>query len=270
MFEAIYYGLTKIVIGFCLIISPIVLLLSFIGVVEWESAFEPIAFYIFTLIDIALLFWWASRERKRMIALISICVVIAIALCIPPLMKLSERNHAYEEAMELIEKKRYMYAADVLKPYAEYDDKEIYALWNLCEAHVRYYSEEVISAGAYASSYDFSMPLMKKLESEEAFVQRVIEEARILREKEKEAEWEQWKRAQRQKVATGVPFVGMSESDIDNTSLGKHSGEIRHNYEVKDGNSYIANLYDFVRYGKRIFTARCVDGKVYQVWDYRD
>ena len=30
------------------------------------------------------------------------------------------------------------------------------------------------------------------------------------------------------------------------------------------------NLYDWYRNGKRIYTVRCLDGEVIQVWDHRD
>lgn len=67
-----------------------------------------------------------------------------------------------------------------------------------------------------------------------------------------------------------VPYVGMSESQISNTSLGAPSSKVRHNRQVKNGQQYTANLYDYYKDGALIFTARCVQGKVIQVWDKRD
>ncbi len=67
-----------------------------------------------------------------------------------------------------------------------------------------------------------------------------------------------------------VPYVGMPESKINSTSLGRASSEVRHNNEMIGGQVYVANLYDFKRNGVTIFTARCVQGKVIQVWDDRD
>ena len=64
-----------------------------------------------------------------------------------------------------------------------------------------------------------------------------------------------------------VPYVGMSENMIDKTDLGKPRDEVRHNKEVMGGLAYEANLYDFEKDGWIIFTARCVQGKVIQVWD---
>ena len=69
---------------------------------------------------------------------------------------------------------------------------------------------------------------------------------------------------------SGVPFVGMSENDINRTSLGAPSSEIRHNKECINGKQYTANLYDFYKGSSKVFTARCVQGKVTDVWDHRD
>jgi hypothetical protein len=63
--------------------------------------------------------------------------------------------------------------------------------------------------------------------------------------------------------------VGMSESEIKNTSLGAPSSKVRHNYECISGEQYLANLYDFKSGNKTIFTARCVQGRVTEVWDHR-
>lgn len=60
------------------------------------------------------------------------------------------------------------------------------------------------------------------------------------------------------------------EERIADTSLGKPSEKVRHNYEIKGGKSYLVNLYDFYQNGKIIFTARCVDGVVTEVRDSRD
>lgn len=71
-------------------------------------------------------------------------------------------------------------------------------------------------------------------------------------------------------LETASPYEGMSENDISNTSLGSPSANIRHNNECIGGEQYQANLYDFMEDGYVIFTARCVQGKVIQVWDNRD
>jgi hypothetical protein len=58
----------------------------------------------------------------------------------------------------------------------------------------------------------------------------------------------------------------MSETLISSTDLGKPDSEVRHN---RASNGQMANLYDYKENGWTIFTARCVQGKVTEVWDYR-
>jgi len=69
---------------------------------------------------------------------------------------------------------------------------------------------------------------------------------------------------------SGLPHVGMPEDQIDSTSLGPPDGDVRHNYEAINGQQYRANIYDFSGPDGVIFTVKCVNGTVTQVWDYRD
>ena len=70
-------------------------------------------------------------------------------------------------------------------------------------------------------------------------------------------------------LSKSLPYVGMSERDISKTSLGSPSATVRHNYEMVSGEQVLANLYDYTKNGYVIFTARCVNGKVTDVWDHR-
>ena len=72
-----------------------------------------------------------------------------------------------------------------------------------------------------------------------------------------------------QSLAKSLPYVGMSEKYINDTALGKPSSTVRHNREMVNGQSLVANLYDYTRNGYVIFTARCINGEVYQVFDHR-
>ena len=81
----------------------------------------------------------------------------------------------------------------------------------------------------------------------------------------------QEKEAQEERIRAGIPYVGMSESYISQTSLGAPSSKVRHNTDMKNGQVYTANLYDFYNAeGKLVFTARCLRGVVKEVWDTRD
>ena len=66
-----------------------------------------------------------------------------------------------------------------------------------------------------------------------------------------------------------IPYIGMSESRIDSTSLGTAKRRGHTNNEMINGQVYPAYLYDFYCGNTLVFTARCVQGRVYNVWDYR-
>ena len=73
----------------------------------------------------------------------------------------------------------------------------------------------------------------------------------------------------REQDVIDLPYVGMPESRIYDTSLGAPDDEIRHNNEMIGGLQYTANLYDFKVNGWTVFIARCVNGEVTDIWDYR-
>lgn len=65
-----------------------------------------------------------------------------------------------------------------------------------------------------------------------------------------------------------MPYVGMSESNINDTVLGTNY-EIVHNYEYIKGKKIRANVYRFKKGNGIIFVARCLNGRVDSVSDYR-
>ena len=71
------------------------------------------------------------------------------------------------------------------------------------------------------------------------------------------------------KIRSSVPFVGMSESRINDTILGTNY-EIVHNSEYIKGEKVRANIYRFKKGNGIIFVARCLQGKVVKGIDYRD
>lgn len=72
-----------------------------------------------------------------------------------------------------------------------------------------------------------------------------------------------------EKLKNSVPYVGMSENNINDTVLGCDY-EIVHNYSWRNGEKIQANVYRFRKYGKIIFVARCLNGCVDSLSDYRD
>ena len=145
-----------------------------------------------------------------------------------------------------------------------YNDYEFcYALWNhqtgsIDTAH--WAIEQVDGSHFRGKRHDFYQEKLALIEKDYAIY--------VIKKEAREAE----QRTQESKTPKRIdlPYVGMSESMISKTSLGAPREKVRHNTEMISGNVYQANLYDFVKDGKCIFTARCIQGKVTQVWDMRD
>ena len=79
---------------------------------------------------------------------------------------------------------------------------------------------------------------------------------------------EQQEKEYLQSLAKSLPYVGMPEKYISKTALGSPSSTVRHNREMVNGKSLVANLYDYTRNGYVIFTARCINGVVTDVFDH--
>lgn len=109
--------------------------------------------------------------------------------------------------------------------------------------------------GNFKPQYEDFLAEQKRLAEEQ---RKKDEEGRRIREQE---EAEQLKKS--------VPYVGMSESKINGTVLGTNY-ELVHNYEWISGERIRANVYRFKKGNGIIFVARCLNGRVDSVSDYRD
>ena len=109
--------------------------------------------------------------------------------------------------------------------------------------------DEIITfKGNFKQEYDEYL-IEKKRQSEE----------RMKIEQEREVE----------KLKSFVPYVGMSENQINSTSLGKYAN-LFHNTEIINGSAYTANIYEFKKGDNIVFRARCLLGKVSSISDLRD
>lgn len=168
----------------------------------------------------------------------------------------------YEEAENLIAEESYTDARKKLETIEDDNYRDTVSLINLCKAHEMYDIGNVSSASSLLRNVTFPFQGIEQLKKIENFRKVVEIEYELALKREMED--------RRKRLENGVPYVGMWEGDIGRTSLGEPAPEIRHNNEMKNGNIYQANLYDFKEGNATIFTARCVDGWVTQVWDRRD
>lgn len=200
---------------------------------------------------------------------ITICLAIAAVLVftiVPNVLENRRTEEIYARAEGLIDNESYDKALAKLKIIEEKNLKDSTALINLCNAHILYREGNI--PAAYFELYDaeFNYQTDKALKKINDFKKTVEIEYDDCLVEAANARAEEY----RQKVKNGVPFVGMRECDIANTILGSPSPIVRHNSEMINGKVHEANLYDFKSGSTIIFTARCVQQRVTEVWDKRD
>lgn len=172
----------------------------------------------------------------------------------------------YKQAESNISLANYIKAKELLNQIKNKKYKDTEALLALCEAYDEY--ERGCSVDAYYALHTvvFHYQNAEQMSTIEQFKAMLVAEYdNYVTQKEKERQQEYYN-----KLTNGVPFVGMSEANISSTILGFPSSKMRHNYEYINGERYVANLYDFYDGSKKIFTARCVNGKVTEVWGERN
>ena len=176
----------------------------------------------------------------------------------------------YTEAEKLIDQEQYEAASDVLSIIEQENYENTQELMGYCQAHISYDSGNLEAAYKELKYGTYENQPTERKQKMIAFKNRVVREYDAYCEAERKLQQEQAEKEYRQKVRMGVPFVGMLESDISNTILGNPSPKTRGNHECINGKQYKATLYDFMEDGYVIFTARCIQGKVTEVWDERD
>lgn len=206
-----------------------------------------------------------KTNRIKRIAIILTTAIITVVVVIFVINRLN-LSSIYKKGEELIASNEYEQAIEQLSLIKEKNFKDTESLIALCEAYKFYES------GFIASAYDRIDKITIRYDSDciskqsvREFKNRVQEEYKVYKhqmEIKKEQEREN-------RITSGIPYVGMSESRIADTSLGAPSDNVRHNIEIKKERRYTANIYDFYKNGTRIFTARCVNGVVTEVWDDR-
>ncbi len=200
-----------------------------------------------------------ARKRNRTVFLISLGVTILVAV----LLLTVPNAQKYNKAVQLMNNGQYSEAALLFESLKEYSKSEAY--YNYCMA------QESASKGRYSSASFYLSGIGKKLSKSEYPV-GYVEFAQMVKEEEDKARAESEKLARErydEEVRTGVPFVGMYESDIGKTTLGRPNGTPWHNYNWERGKKIQATIYEWHRDGYVVFSARCLHGTVEQVWDDR-
>lgn len=213
-----------------------------------------------------------KKQNGKRAASITVVVLLILgilaAIIVPKAVKSSRDASMLSEARELITTGDYSAARKLLYGNFPYNHEESNALISLCDAYSYYERGNVSSAyyALYRTKLNLLGPELKKDAS--AFLEALKEEKEVY-DKEQEEKAAQERAEYENKIRTGVPFVGLAENRISDTSLGKPDPNMRRTVGTYGGKDVIFYRYDYVRNKMIIYSAYCYNGKVVKVEDYR-
>lgn len=206
-----------------------------------------------------------NKKRKAISAVISVLIIfLAIAVTVSSVNK-AHLSRKYEEAVSLYENGSYDEAKVRFEEIRDENFKDTEPFIALCKAHIDYNKGFISTAYFDIKDIHFHYLGAEQADEYNRFLSLLKEKYKSYLKKVSEANTKTY----REKIRNGVPFVGMPESEIKNTSLGAPSETVRHNIAWVNGKRYTANIYDFKEGNATIFTARCVRNLVTEVWDHR-
>ena len=214
----------------------------------------------------------SSSNDRLTITIIAIFVLSIAFVLIFSKVQEDRRQEAEAQAIRQAEE---MYIQG-LSQFSKGDYKAAYKSFNIAreknvEESKAYYFYSVGMDYAASKNYDNAESSIRRGTNAAISTKTVQLGKQLLRQVQTEhkAYDEQQEKEYLQSLAKSLPYVGMSEKYINKTALGKPSSTVRHNREMVNGQSIVANLYDYTSNGYVIFTARCVNGVVTDVFDDR-
>ena len=222
----------------------------------------------------------AMNNARKTLPLVFILSIIAIFLLFSLVRFFQDKPNRdqYNAAIALMEAGEYKAALDKFSKLSGYKYASsyyfyCYAHWDV-ERHGGDYAEGHFGLSEFNIHSKGMSPLPADYAEFKEKVDTAYREYQIKQEEERQKREEERRRQEEEAYARklqGLPFVGLRESDIAKTSLGRPSPNI--DYETKSENGTL-KLVTFYRWESRlnvvIFSARCIDGKVTHVWDHRD
>lgn len=219
-------------------------------------------------------------SKKDKIKIFCLASILFLAILIPVLNKAIPYFRvviAYEKAEELIAQENYSEAQKVLVSCCDYTDdyhirhyKDRIELIFLCQSHIAYEQGDIEKAYEEFNLSDFNIFMEYQTEEQSRAIieycnkletaYRPIAEEKARQEEEKKLK----------KIRSGVPYVGMLEIYISETSLGEPSPNVITGNLYDTGENYETRTYEYYEGERFIFSAKCARGVVISVWDRRD
>lgn len=187
--------------------------------------------------------------------------------------ELTRMEETYRQAEELYRQGEYRGARELFRSI-DYHYSHVNEYIVLCDAHLFYAKGDL-----YRAKYALDRDIYAFLEGEdkkafEAFKETLDSEYAAYEAQQDEKWWEQWRQQlanQQQGTSSrpAAPYVGMSESRINDTELGRYSEE-RTTQNGRDLETWEVHVYYWYKDGKTLYFATCAKGSVVNVGDYRD
>ncbi len=200
--------------------------------------------------------------------IILLIIIGIIAICV--INDRIAKQNAYDRAISLIQQEKYIYAINALRNLGWSDPKHNYyqdldTLEDYCWGMDYYRSGKYIEATSHLGKCIGRMDSHSDLRSPYDVIQEIAPLAEQQREENKRRAEEAERKRQEEWRKNGAPYVGMKESEITKTSIGRYSKTSGNYKGAKRCNLY----YWFNSKGEQIYSVRCCDGEVIQVWDDR-
>ena len=211
----------------------------------------------------------AFDKDLRKIGIIIVLIIVGIAaICF--INDRIAKQKAYDNAVSLIQQEKYMDALSNLRKLGWSDPKHNYyqdldTLEDYCWGMDYYRSGKYIEATSHLGKCIGKMDSHSDLRSPYDVIQEIAPLAEQQREENKLRAEEAERKRQEEWRKNGAPYVGMKESEITKTSIGRYSKTSGNYKGAKRCNLY----YWFNSKGEQIYSVRCCDGEVIQVWDDR-
>lgn len=204
-------------------------------------------------------------KTKKRISLQTTLIVISVLVLVMVAAYLAPIRMRYDKALALIDEGDYAGARKLLEEIKDhYEEAESW--WYYCMAQWAKENGMPSLAVMYMKKTTFNYLTDEQSERYNTTMDELVEAA-------EKAEEERIKRAaidEERRIREGVPYDGMPESRIRDTSLGAPSSKVRHNTVTLPGSRTITNIYDWYNNkGYLIFSARCYGGTVHEIWDYQ-
>ncbi|MGN0463976.1 MAG: hypothetical protein ACI4GA_04690 [Acutalibacteraceae bacterium] len=193
-------------------------------------------------------------------------IVIVIAIIAVPVGKKISNNKTYRQGIALAEAGNYDEAAELLTPYVRDTGSKYpaaHSYYSLCYAHTYYDYNDMYSAKKCAEEINIDNISEEKRDEVRRFISQVENKYNEF-EREKQREY-------LEQIKTGVPFEGMEEKYIADTTLGAPASKGPYGYKYIGDKACPVTRYFFERKSDKatIFLAFCVNGEVTQVNDLR-